>query len=89
MQVISTVAEAIDKLGGVRKTGEVVERRPEAVNNWRRTNKFPAETYVAILAALHVHGCTAPPSLWGMFQQGVPRKPRKPRTKRAHLEAAE
>jgi len=56
----------MDVLGGDRAVGEITGRTRKAANNWRAFGRFPADTYVAMQAALKKLGHTAPASLWRM-----------------------
>jgi hypothetical protein len=66
---IASTDEAIDALGGNTDVGKIVGVSHKAVSNWRRWNRgrFPAETYLALNAALAKIGRTAEPRLWGMI----------------------
>jgi hypothetical protein len=72
---LHTVEEVIDELGGFDAVKELTNRNsPSAVPMWKNRNKFPPNTYVAMISALHAIGKTAPSSLWGMeipADQGV------------------
>lgn len=66
MKILDSASDVIDALGGNPKVGEITQRKPSAVSNWRKFNSFPANTYVAIKAALAAIDCDAPDSLWDM-----------------------
>lgn len=66
LERIETATEIIDRLGGNPAVAEIVGAKPKAVSNWRKSNGFPARTYLAITTALREHNAEAPPSLWGM-----------------------
>jgi hypothetical protein len=61
-----TVKDAIEILGGPTKTGRLVERTAQCAGNWRRKNKFPANTYEILKRELEDRNIEAPMSLWGM-----------------------
>lgn len=66
METLSTTAEVMDELGGNDAVAEITNSRPKAVWNWRKSETFPSNTYVALTEALLAKGKTAPASLWGM-----------------------
>jgi hypothetical protein len=75
MKILDTASDVIDALGGNPKVGEVTQRKPSAVSNWRKFNSFPANTYVAIKAALAAIECDAPDSLWDMVEAAASEQP--------------
>lgn len=66
VQPLLTTAEVMDALGGTGAVAVLTGSKPSAASNWRGFDTFPANTYVAMKAALEARGLTAPDSLWGM-----------------------
>ncbi|MFA7280817.1 MAG: hypothetical protein WC100_12040 [Sterolibacterium sp.] len=66
MLELNTTSEVLDALGGNAGVAELTGSKPKAVWNWRSFDKFPANTYAVMIAALQERGKTAPASLWGM-----------------------
>jgi hypothetical protein len=66
LEVLTSTEAVIEALGGNVPVAEITESKPNAVSNWRNFETFPSRTYVALIAALHADGKTAPASLWGM-----------------------
>lgn len=64
-ELTSTVS-VMDALGGTRAVADLTGRTYSAAFNWRSFETFPADTYVALTAALRAIDRTAPDSLWGM-----------------------
>jgi hypothetical protein len=65
---LSTTAQVMDALGGNVGVIALTGCKYKAVWNWRKAPKFPANTYRAMIDALHARGFGAPASLWGMKQ---------------------
>ena len=64
---LHSVEQVIKELGGFDAVKELTNRgSPSAVPMWKNRNKFPPNTYVAMIAALQAKGFVAPASLWGM-----------------------
>ncbi len=74
LQPIESVAEGVEKLGGLSAVGQLTGRPSQAVSNWRKT-RFPANTYLVLRAALNAAGYDAPPHLWGMVSPPVAAEP--------------
>jgi hypothetical protein len=66
MEELSTTSTVMDALGGNVAIAEITGSKPKAVWNWRGSETFPSNTYVAMIEALRAIGKTAPASLWGM-----------------------
>lgn len=66
MQQLSTTREVMEELGGTSAVAKLTGRTYAAAFNWLDFKTFPANTYVALTAALAERGKTAPASLWGM-----------------------
>lgn len=66
MDELHTTSEVMDALGGNTAVAELVGSNNKAVWNWRGSETFPSNTYVAMIAALNVRGKTARATLWGM-----------------------
>lgn len=66
-----TTDDVIDALGGNAEVAQIVSGTPNAVRNWRGRvrGKFPAETYVAMSAALRRKELIASGRLWGMIPE--------------------
>jgi hypothetical protein len=63
---LTSTAAVMDALGGTRTVADLTGRTYAAAFNWRSFKTFPADTYVALTAALRGAGCVAPDALWGM-----------------------
>jgi hypothetical protein len=66
MTTLSDTSTIIDKLGGNIPVSQLTGIEPKAVSMWRKANKFPAKTFLALNEALLAAGFKAPASLWGM-----------------------
>ena len=66
MRSLKTTSAIIDALGGTSQVAHLTGRRLTQVSNWRRMERFPANTFLTMAAALKAAGCAAPPALWGM-----------------------
>lgn len=64
--MLVTTGEVIAELGGIGAVARLMGRQYDAVWVWRKSNKFPANTFVAMRDELVKRGFDAPPSLWGM-----------------------
>jgi hypothetical protein len=56
----------VEALGGVRVVSKMFGLTENAVWNWVATDRFPANTYLAIRAALKSKRRRAPDGLWRM-----------------------
>jgi DNA-binding transcriptional regulator YiaG len=56
----------IGAFGGRKKFAELLETTPQAVDNWRRGKRFPANTYVQINILVDAAGDSVPDSLFAM-----------------------
>jgi hypothetical protein len=63
---LTTTTSVIQALGGSAQVARLTGRKLSAASNWHRCQAFPANTYVAMSAALHASGLHAPAWLWGM-----------------------
>lgn len=63
---MQTASDVIDALGGTLATAKIARRSMQAVSNWRKANRLPAETFLTISQELKSRGETAPPALWGI-----------------------
>ena len=69
MTELNTPHEIIDALGGIDEVATLTNRKSDAVWNWdRRSETFPANTFVVMTQALNARGLTAPISLWRMVE---------------------
>lgn len=68
METLSTTSAVMDELGGNLAVAELTGSNSKAVWNWRKSETFPSNTYVAMTSALLAKGKTAPAALWGMRQ---------------------
>lgn len=66
LKTLHTVADVFEALGGNGGLESLTGSKPSAVSMWKRAEKFPSNTYIAITAALLAIGKTAPATLWGM-----------------------
>lgn len=69
LKPLTTTAEVMDALGGIRAVAALTGRKYTAAANWRRFPTFPSNTYVIMTDALRQVGYQAPHSLWGMESQ--------------------
>lgn len=65
-QVLTTPKAVIEALGGTANVAKITNRSVGAASNWLGFERFPANTYLALKAALDERGIEAPSSLWGM-----------------------
>jgi len=63
-----TAEAVIRSLGGPEKVAALTSAKPKSVWNWKKTNRFPARTYIALISALGHQGETAPNTLWNMVK---------------------
>lgn len=63
---LTTVSDVVKALGGSGAVAEKTKNAVSAVSNWRKTDKFPADTYILIKGELEAVGKTAPDALWSM-----------------------
>jgi hypothetical protein len=63
---LNTTDAVVRALGGTAAVARLTGRKLSAASNWRKARAFPANTYVAMGAALHDRGMQAPAWLWGM-----------------------
>jgi len=68
MVACRTTEAVISSLGGTNAVAELTKAKPKSVWNWKKTNKFPAKTYLALVSALAHQGDTAPNTLWNMVK---------------------
>lgn len=69
MAELTTTKQIIEALGGIDDVARLTGRNSDAVWNWdRRSETFPANTFVAMQRALKERGHTAPVSLWRMVE---------------------
>jgi molybdenum-dependent DNA-binding transcriptional regulator ModE len=64
--MLNSTQAVIEELGGISAVARAMGRKYDAVWVWRKTNRFPAHTFLAIRALLAERGKSAPPELWGM-----------------------
>jgi hypothetical protein len=64
-----TAADVISSLGGLNAVKALTKaKNTKAVWNWKKANRFPAKTYLALISALAHRGDTAPNTLWNMVK---------------------
>jgi hypothetical protein len=63
---LRTTVDVFDALGGTAAVALITGRKYSAAFNWRKFNRFPANTFRDLQKALAAKGHTAPDSLWGM-----------------------
>jgi hypothetical protein len=63
-----TAADVISSLGGLSAVAELTRATPKSVWNWKKSGRFPAKTYLALISALAHRGDTAPNTLWNMVK---------------------
>lgn len=64
---LTSTSEVIDALGGTAAVARMLNAKMQSVSNWRATQTFPPQTYVAIKAELRKIDRDAPDSLWRML----------------------
>lgn len=65
-EVLQNASEVIDALGGTSAVARLTRRRPQAVSNWRGTNRIPPDTVLVMRAALEEKGLRSDLALWGI-----------------------
>jgi hypothetical protein len=63
-----TTEAVINSLGGLGAVAELTHTKAKSVWNWKKSNRFPAKTYLALISALGHKGDSAPNSLWNMVK---------------------
>lgn len=63
---LTTIDAIIDAIGGNGPVGELTGAKASTVSMWKKSQSFPANTFLVITAALNAKGLSAPASLWGM-----------------------
>ncbi len=68
---LKTASDVINAFGGPQPTAQLTctpqkPRDSRHVCNWRKANKFPADTFLVCQTELRRLGFEAPPSIWGM-----------------------
>jgi hypothetical protein len=66
IEVLHTVDAVVDALGGTGAVANLVGKTDAAISNWRKSDQFPAYTYLRIRAELEKASKSAPDSLWAM-----------------------
>jgi hypothetical protein len=72
---LTTTTSVIQALGGSAQVARLTGRKLSAASNWHRAQAFPANTYVALSAALRARRLHAPVWLWGTGRASM--EPRK------------
>jgi DNA-binding transcriptional regulator YdaS (Cro superfamily) len=65
---LTSVAAAIQHLGGTAYVARLVGVRNSAVSNWISDNRFPPRRYMQLSRELKRAGATVDESLWGFKQ---------------------
>lgn len=65
---LNSTHSVIEKLGGISDVAKLTSRKYDAVWVWRKTNRFPSNTFLIIKSALADQGYSAPAELWGMAE---------------------
>ena len=63
-----TTEAVINSLGGLGAVAELTHTKAKSVWNWKKSNRFPAKTYLALISALGRRGDSAPNNLWNMVK---------------------
>lgn len=66
MKTLSTIDAIIKELGGTFAAADIMGVSPQAVSNWKKKKKFPAQTYLPLKSVLKHRGLEAPDALWRM-----------------------
>jgi hypothetical protein len=66
MAKLMTARQVISAFGGRKEFARLLETTPQAVDNWRRARRFPANTYVMINMLVDAAGNSVPDSLFAM-----------------------
>ncbi|RCL01032.1 MAG: hypothetical protein JSC189_000930 [Candidatus Tokpelaia sp. JSC189] len=63
---LQNVANVIDAIGGNSKVAKLTGRKDlRSAWNWRKANRFPADTFLILKIELGKNGFSAPEALWG------------------------
>jgi hypothetical protein len=62
---LSTTAEVMRELGGIRPVAALTGTDWKNVENWSRAERFPARYFLVMWLELVSRGFHAPPDLWG------------------------
>ena len=68
MKRLNTVSKVIEAFGGRRPFATVMMTTPQAVDNWRRANAFPANTYFMLRVHSYANELIVPDHLFAMRQ---------------------
>jgi len=63
---LGTTGAVIDECGGTVATAAIIRRTKQHVSNYRRTGRFPPDTFLVLKDELKKRRCAAPSSLWGI-----------------------
>lgn len=63
-QILTSVEEVIEHLGGTGKVARLTGSTVPAVCNWRTYGRFPATMFLVMTQLLRRRGAVAPPGLW-------------------------
>ena len=66
MVELLTASDVVNALGGTKAVAEFIGRTDPAVSNWRKRDRFPANTYTTFKRELDRRRLTAPDVLWCM-----------------------
>lgn len=67
MRALKTVAEVIEKCGGLTAVARLTGRKDlRSAWNWKVNGRFPPNTFLVLTNALMERNYTAPPALWGI-----------------------
>lgn len=64
--ILTTVDEVIDGLGGTKATAEVFDCRPQVISNWRKRGRFPYRAHMRIWSLAQERGLDIAPELVGL-----------------------
>lgn len=67
MKKLTSVAEVVEVLGGIKEVAKLTHAKKSAALNWLYVSEaFPPNTFKLMNDALEKRGCRAPAHLWKM-----------------------
>jgi hypothetical protein len=69
MRRLVTTEAVIDELGGIKSIARLARVKYVTAHHWKRSDSFPARTYVLLTTLLAERHCRAPDSLWNILDR--------------------